>query len=75
MTLLEGLAQGGRTIIVSTHDLAGVIAHFPRVVAMNGGIVADGPPSILSDADILKRTYGGHRAASADLVGDEHHRA
>jgi len=73
MGVLEGIAQGGRTIVMSTHDLASVIAHFPRVVAMNGGIIADGPPSILSDADILRRTYGGHRAASATLIGDEHH--
>jgi ABC-type Mn2+/Zn2+ transport system ATPase subunit len=73
MTLLEGLAQDGRTILVSTHDLAGVIAHFPRVIAMNGGIVADGSPSILSDVEILKRTYGGHRTASPALVADEHH--
>jgi len=73
MDLLEGLSQGGRTIIVSTHDLAGVIAHFPRVIAMNGGIVADGDPSILRDAEILQRTYGGHRSASPDLVADEHH--
>ena len=73
MSLLEGLSQGGRTILVSTHDLSGVIAHFPRVIAMNGGIVADGDPSILRDADILRRTYGGHRSASPDLVADEHH--
>jgi ABC-type Mn2+/Zn2+ transport system ATPase subunit len=73
MNLLEGLSQGGRTILVSTHDLSGVIAHFPRVVAMNGGIVADGDPSLLRDAEILRRTYGGHRSASPDLVADEHH--
>lgn len=73
MTLLEGLARDGRTILVSTHDLAGVIAHFPRVVAMNGGIIADGDTSILRDAEILRRTYGGHRAASPLLVGDQHH--
>ena len=73
MGVLEGLAQGGRTVLVSTHDLASVIAHFPRVIAMNGGIVADGDPSLLRDADILQRTYGGHRSASPDLVADEHH--
>ncbi|TMB79745.1 MAG: metal ABC transporter ATP-binding protein [Chloroflexi bacterium] len=73
MGILTGITEGGRTVIVSTHDLASVIAHFPRVVAMNGGIVADGPPSILSDAEILRRTYGGHRAASPELVADEHH--
>jgi ABC-type Mn2+/Zn2+ transport system ATPase subunit len=73
MSLLEGLSEGGRTILVSTHDLAGVIAHFPRVIAMNHGIIADGDPRILRDAEILRRTYGGHRSASPDLVADEHH--
>jgi len=73
MGVLEGISQGGRTVLMSTHDLASVTAHFPRVIAMNGGIVADGPPSILNDAEILRRTYGGHRAASSTLVADEHH--
>jgi ABC-type Mn2+/Zn2+ transport system ATPase subunit len=73
MEVLEGLSKEGRTVIVSTHDLASVMAHFPRVIALNGGIVADGPPAILTDADILRRTYGGHRAASPELVADEHH--
>ena len=73
MQVLEGLSQGGRTVIVSTHDLASVSAHFPRVIALNGGIVADGPPRILTDAEILRRTYGGHRSAFPSLVADEHH--
>jgi manganese/zinc/iron transport system ATP- binding protein len=73
MRVLEGLSRGGRTVIVSTHDLASVMAHFPRVVALNRGIVADGPSAILTDADILRRTYGGHRAADPALVADEHH--
>jgi len=73
MQVLQGISEGGRTVLVSTHDLASVIAHFPRVVALNGGIVADGPPSILSDAEILRRTYGGHRSAHPEHVMDEHH--
>ena len=73
MGMLEDLSQGGRTILVSTHDLASVIAHFPRVVAMNRGVIADGDPSILREAEILRRTYGGHRTESPDLVADEHH--
>ena len=73
MAILEDLAGSGRTILVSTHDLAGVIAHFPRIVAMNGGIVADGDAGILRDAAILRRTYGGHRPSEPLLVRDEHH--
>src|SRR5437660_957979 len=49
MQILGGLAAAGRTVLVATHDLAGVMAHFKRVVCMNGGVVADGPVSILRD--------------------------
>lgn len=73
MALLERLAADGRTVIVATHDLAGVMAHFQRVVCMNRGIVADGPVSILRDDAVLRATYGGHRPGSAGLVADEHH--
>jgi ABC-type Mn2+/Zn2+ transport system ATPase subunit len=73
MGVLASLAGSGTTILVATHDLAGVMAHFPRVVCMNGGIVADGPVSILRDDEILRRTYGGHRPGADLLIADEHH--
>jgi manganese/zinc/iron transport system ATP- binding protein len=73
MSVLASLAGSGTTILVATHDLAGVMAHFPRVVCMNGGIVADGPVSILRDDEILRRTYGGHRPGADLLIADEHH--
>lgn len=73
MSLLERMAADGTTVLVATHDLGGVIAHFPRVICMNGGIVADGTPSILRDAEILRLTYGGHRPESPLLVADQHH--
>jgi ABC-type Mn2+/Zn2+ transport system ATPase subunit len=73
MAILADLASQGRTILVASHDLAGVMAHFPRVLCMNGGIVADGPPAILRDDAILRRTYGGHRPSAPYLMADEHH--
>jgi len=73
MSLLGDLASHGRTVLVSTHDLASVMAHFPRVLAMNGGIVADGDASILRDDAILRRTYGGHRPGAPQHIADEHH--
>ncbi|HEY6958261.1 MAG TPA: ABC transporter ATP-binding protein [Candidatus Limnocylindria bacterium] len=73
MELLEGLAREGHSLLVSTHDLGGVMAHFPRVIAMNGGIVADGGTSILRDDDILRQTFGGHRGVRAAPLGDQHH--
>lgn len=73
MSLLGDLASHGRTVLVATHDLAGVMAHFPRVLCMNGGIVADGDASILRDDAILRRTYGGHRPGGPQHIADEHH--
>jgi ABC-type Mn2+/Zn2+ transport system ATPase subunit len=73
MSLLEGLAAQGRTILVATHDLAGVMAHFRRVVCVNRGIVADGDVAILRDERVLRATYGGHRGGVPTFVGDEHH--
>jgi manganese/iron transport system ATP-binding protein len=73
MRVLEDLAREGKTIVVATHDLAGVLAHFPRVVSLNGRIVADGGVALLRDERILRETYGGHRPADPLLLGDDHH--
>jgi manganese/iron transport system ATP-binding protein len=72
MSVLATEAERGRAIIVATHDLASVMAHFERVVCMNGGIVAQGDVSILRDDAVLRATYGGHRL-EPQLVADEHH--
>ena len=73
MEILEQLAREGRTVLVSTHDLGSVMAHFKRVICMNGGIVADGDVSILRDDAILRQTYGGHRGGDTYRAGDQHH--
>lgn len=72
MAVLEEEAAGGRTVLVATHDLASVMAHFERVVCMNRGIVAQGDVSILRDDAVLRATYGGHRV-EPQLMADEHH--
>jgi ABC-type Mn2+/Zn2+ transport system ATPase subunit len=73
MTVLRDIAATGRTVLVSTHDLAGVVAHFRRVVCLNGRIVADGDVSLLRDDRVLRETYGGHRPAGPFDYADEHH--
>jgi manganese/iron transport system ATP-binding protein len=72
MAVLAAEAARGRAVLVATHDLASVMAHFERVVCMNGRIVAQGDVSILRDPAVLRATYGGHRA-EPHLVSDEHH--
>lgn len=73
MGVLREIASTGRTVLVSTHDLAGVVAHFRRVVCLNGRIVADGDVSLLRDDRVLRETYGGHPPAGPFDYADEHH--
>jgi ABC-type Mn2+/Zn2+ transport system ATPase subunit len=72
MSVLAAEAARGRAVIVATHDLASVMAHFERVVCMNRGVVAQGDVSILRDDAVLRATYGGHRV-EPNLMADEHH--
>ena len=57
--LLVELNRGGVTLVLSTHELNAVAAHLPRVVCINGDIVADGRPAEIFTPDVLRRTYGG----------------
>jgi len=55
------LHAGGRTIIITTHDLEKVIAHADRLIIMNDGRIArTGPPEqIISDTELfgIKEPY------------------
>jgi len=56
--LLDELNHEGVTIVMTTHEINAVAAHLPWVVCVNGGIIAEGPPSHVYTSDILSRTYG-----------------
>ncbi len=58
MHLLHELNHQGVTIVMTTHEINSVAAHLPRVVCINRGIVAQGPPNDIFTPDILHRTYG-----------------
>jgi ABC-type Mn2+/Zn2+ transport system ATPase subunit len=76
MELLDRESDAGRTVIATTHDLAAASRHFREVVGVNRGITAAGPVSLLGDADVLARTYGGHLLVIGDrgvLLDDAHH--
>ena len=76
MALLTAESERGRTVIATTHDLAAVERHFEQAVAVNGGVIASGSATIVDDADILSRTYGGHLLVLGDravLLDDAHH--
>jgi ABC-type Mn2+/Zn2+ transport system ATPase subunit len=76
MDLLAAESRAGRTVVATTHDLAAASRHFAHVVGINRRIVADGPVSLLSDPDVLSRTYGGHLLVVGNrgvLLDDAHH--
>jgi hypothetical protein len=60
MAILEAECRQGKTVLASTHDLAGVAEHFTRLLSLNRTVVADGPAALVRDAGVLSATYGGH---------------
>ncbi len=76
MDLLAAESAAGRTVIATTHDLAAASRHFGQVVGMNRRLMAAGPVELLSDPDVLARTYGGHLLIIGErgvLLDDAHH--
>ena len=56
--LLDELNQDGLAILLTTHDLNGMAAHLPHLVALNTRIIASGPPAQVMVPDVLERTFG-----------------
>lgn len=56
--LLDELNQGGLAILLTTHDLNGMAAHLPHLVALNTRVIASGPPQDVIVPDVLERTFG-----------------
>ena len=56
--LLDELHRDGLAIVLTTHDLNGMAAHLPHLLALNRRVVAAGPPSEVIVPDVLERTFG-----------------
>ncbi len=56
--LLGDLNADGMTIALTTHDLNGVAAHLPHLVALNRTVVAAGTPAEVITPRVLERTFG-----------------
>lgn len=56
--LFDVLCATGTTILVATHDLSLARHRFTRCLAINRGLVADGPPEAILQGEILDATYG-----------------
>ena len=67
LTLVAELARGGLTVVLTTHDLNWVASHLPRIVCLNGAVLADGPPREVLQSAVLEETFG------ADMEVLQHH--
>lgn len=56
--LLGDLHAEGMAIVLTTHDLNGMAAHLPRLVCVNGHIVAEGTPQEVIIPSVLEETFG-----------------
>lgn len=56
--LLDELHRDGLAIVLTTHDLNGMAAHLPNLVALNRTVVAAGTPAEVILPEVLERTFG-----------------
>jgi ABC-type Mn2+/Zn2+ transport system ATPase subunit len=56
--LLDELHRDGLAIVLTTHDLNGMAAHLPNLVALNRRVIASGPPAAVIVPDVLEQTFG-----------------
>lgn len=55
LALMRGWAAQGRTVVLSTHDLAQVRAQVPHAVLLAGGVLASGPTAEVLQPEALAR--------------------
>ena len=56
--LLADLNAEGLAIVLTTHDLNGMAAHLPHLLALNGTVLASGPPAEVIVPAVLEATFG-----------------
>jgi len=56
--LLGELNADGMAIMVTTHDLNGVAAHLPKLIALQRRIIAEGTPYEVINPAVLEQTFG-----------------
>jgi len=58
LAILNDLANHGKTLLLTTHDLRCNMEHFDALLALNRRVVALGPVDQVLTPDVLTRTYG-----------------
>ncbi|MFV0432862.1 MAG: anchored repeat-type ABC transporter ATP-binding subunit [Leucobacter sp.] len=57
LELFRELADEGRAVVMSTHDLAGAMHECSRLALINRTVIADGPPSELHDPRVWMEAF------------------
>ena len=60
LDLLRELANQGKTVLVSTHDITCVNERCDYALCLNGSVIAFGPPAEVITEESLDRTFDGH---------------
>jgi len=55
---LERLTAGGKSVIVSTHDLGVLTVHFSRAIFLDRRVIADGPVNEVMTPETIAKAYG-----------------
>ncbi len=56
--LLGDLNQDGLAIVLTTHDLNGMAAHLPHLLALNRRLIASGTPRQVIVPDVVEQVFG-----------------
>lgn len=56
--LLDELHRDGLAVVLTTHDLNGIAAHLPHLIALQRRVIASGPPEQVIVPEVLERVFG-----------------
>ncbi len=69
LELVRDLARAGRTVVLVLHELSTACRHADHLVAMlDGRVVAEGPPSGVVTAELVRELYGVESVVLTDPV-------
>ena len=69
IAVLKGLRDGGRTILIATHDVGTISARFDMAVCLNRHVCGWGPPEDVTPK-LIEELYSSHASLHADRDGD-----
>jgi ABC-type Mn2+/Zn2+ transport system ATPase subunit len=72
--LIARWSDGGRAVMVATHDLESAAHDYDLVIAINRRVIAFGSAAQVCTEEVLRRTFSGHvaRLDGEDLVDTSH---